>query len=72
MHPFCFCLFFPLTPVAAAQPAQPPARYESREAHDPNGIGKFYMGREIARVMGHQGIGWLERPEARRRNSRPS
>lgn len=38
-------------------------RYEYREIHDPNGIGKFYLGREIARVMGHQGIPWLERPE---------
>jgi ubiquinone/menaquinone biosynthesis C-methylase UbiE len=28
---------------------------------DPNGIGKWYMGREIAYVMGYQGIGWLER-----------
>jgi len=27
-----------------------------------DGIGKFYMGREIAHVMGHQGAGWLERP----------
>lgn len=38
-------------------------RYSYRERHDPNGIGKFYLGREIARVMGHQGIRWLERPE---------
>jgi len=30
---------------------------------DPNGIGKWYMGREIAHVMGYQGIYWLERPE---------
>lgn len=29
--------------------------------HDPNGIGKFYRGREIARVMGYQGAPWLER-----------
>jgi ubiquinone/menaquinone biosynthesis C-methylase UbiE len=29
----------------------------------PDGIGKFYMGREIARVMGHLGAAWLERPE---------
>ena len=28
---------------------------------DINGIGKWYMGREIAHVMGFQGIGWLER-----------
>lgn len=30
---------------------------------DYNGIGKWYMGREIAYVMGYQGIGWLERSE---------
>lgn len=30
---------------------------------DPNGIGKWYMGREIAHVMGFQGINWLERSE---------
>ncbi len=37
--------------------------YETRSAHDPNGIGKFYQGREIAHVMGHLGADWLERPE---------
>ena len=31
-----------------------------------DGIGKFYMGREISRVMGHLGAGWLERPERER------
>ena len=30
---------------------------------DINGIGKWYMGREIAYVMGFQGIGWLERSD---------
>lgn len=38
-------------------------RYETRADHDPDGIGKFYLGREIAHVMGHQAAGWLERPE---------
>ncbi len=38
-------------------------RYETRKEHDPDGTGKFYLGREIAQVMGHQGAGWLERPE---------
>jgi SAM-dependent methyltransferase len=38
-------------------------RYEYRKDHDPDGIGKFYMGREIAQVMGHLGASWLERPE---------
>lgn len=50
-----------------AEDAQPDptggGRYEFREDHDPNGIGKFYLGREIAHVMGHQGIMWLERAE---------
>lgn len=27
-----------------------------------DGIGKFYMGREISHVMGHRAAGWLERP----------
>jgi FkbM family methyltransferase len=31
-----------------------------------DGIGKFYMGREISLVMGHLGAGWLERPERER------
>jgi protein-L-isoaspartate O-methyltransferase len=38
-------------------------RYLTRADHDPDGIGKFYMGREIAHVMGHQAADWLERPE---------
>lgn len=38
-------------------------RYEWKKVHDPDGIGKFYLDREIAHVMGHQGAGWLERPE---------
>jgi len=28
-----------------------------------DGVGKWYMGREIAHVMGFQGMSWLERPE---------
>jgi precorrin-6B methylase 2 len=38
-------------------------RYEVRAGHDADGIGKFYLGREIALVMGPGGILWLERPE---------
>ena len=33
------------------------------ERGDNNGIGKWYMGREIAYVMGFEGIGWLERSD---------
>ena len=43
--------------------AQITNRYEYREQHSRDGIGKFYMGREIAHVMGHQAADWLERPE---------
>jgi ubiquinone/menaquinone biosynthesis C-methylase UbiE len=35
----------------------------SVSAQSPDGIGKRYMGREIAKVMGHQAADWLERPE---------
>jgi protein-L-isoaspartate O-methyltransferase len=55
---FCAAL-----PLAASEPARPAeAAYETgRRTRD--GIGKYYFGREIAQVMGHQGAGWLERPE---------
>ena len=36
--------------------------YEERVVHSADGIGKFYMGREIAKVMGHTEALWLERP----------
>jgi ubiquinone/menaquinone biosynthesis C-methylase UbiE len=36
--------------------------YQTRDRPNPDGIGKIYMGREIAQVMGHQAAGWLERP----------
>jgi SAM-dependent methyltransferase len=36
------------------------AHYQTGEASR-DGIGKFYMGREISHVMGHLGAGWLER-----------
>ena len=35
--------------------------YQSRTIHSPDGISKFYMGREIAKVMGHTEALWLER-----------
>lgn len=69
--------------LAAAVPAQaapgttniPPVsaltnRYVTNAVHDPDGIGKFYMGREIAQVMGHTAADWLERPE-RQAEERP-
>ena len=35
--------------------------YQYRTIHNYEGIGKFYLGREIAKLMGHEGAGWLER-----------
>lgn len=49
--------------IAEEIPRPPDPLYEKRELHDRNGIGKFFLGREIAHVMGHQAAGWLERPE---------
>src|SRR5262249_19662049 len=65
------CLLVPAcVPISQAEPppkpADKPARYEVRKDHDPDGIGKFYMGREIAQVMGHLAADWLERHERER------
>ena len=62
----CLCLI--CVDGYAQMPTQkqdPPKKelYETRKEHDPYGSGKFYLGREIAQVMGYQGAGWLERPE---------
>lgn len=47
--------------VTASETASDENIYQQRTVHNPDGIGKFYMGREIAQVMGYQGAGWLER-----------
>lgn len=63
--------------LAAALALGPAAAVAQRiEAHyatvpaSPDGIGKTYAGREIARVMSWHGASWLERPE-RVREERP-
>jgi ubiquinone/menaquinone biosynthesis C-methylase UbiE len=38
-------------------------RYETRRRYDLDGINKFYLGRQIAQVMGYRGASWLERSE---------
>jgi SAM-dependent methyltransferase len=58
----------PVTTAAAHAPAI--VEYTSGPA-TPDGIGKFFHGREIAKVMGHPAIGWLERTE-REREEAPS
>jgi ubiquinone/menaquinone biosynthesis C-methylase UbiE len=73
MKPFTLALgslFLLVFGFVSAQPEPPNKtekdRYEIRKEHDPHGIGKFFMGREIAQVMGYQGAAWLERPERER------
>jgi ubiquinone/menaquinone biosynthesis C-methylase UbiE len=56
-------LSFVAAPASLLAAAPPTPRYEYRREHDPNGLGKFYMGREIAWYMSHEGASWLERPE---------
>ena len=46
-----------------AQEKQTKDKTYTLKSGDPNGIGKWYMGREIAHVMGYQGMAWLERSE---------
>ncbi len=57
-----------LVPAQAQAPiASPdPATLYQRRAGSPDGIGKWYMGREISQVMGWQGAEWLERAERER------
>ncbi|MCW1883330.1 class I SAM-dependent methyltransferase [Luteolibacter flavescens] len=51
------------------QPALSPTPAELKDVPyttgpaSPDGIGKFFHGREISKVMGHPAIGWLERTE---------
>lgn len=41
----------------------PSPLYVYRDPPSPDGLGKFFLGREIAHVMGHAAADWLERPE---------
>jgi len=61
-----------LNPINTAKADSPSSTvYEQRIIHSPDGIGKYYMGREIAKVMGYTGAGWLERPR-REEQEQPS
>ncbi|MBL9199621.1 MAG: class I SAM-dependent methyltransferase [Opitutaceae bacterium] len=61
---FSCALFLSAAGAHAADDGRPPeARYDTSGKATRDGIGKRYFGREIAQVMGHQGAGWLERPE---------
>ena len=51
-RPAVVVLANPVPSLAPGYTACPPS---------PDGIGKVYLGREISQVMGHPGMGWLER-----------
>lgn len=62
----CICTVLTITTnTVQAQSGQNVARYSQLPA-SADGIGKIYMGREIAAVMGWQGAAWLEREERER------
>lgn len=50
-----------MLPALALMAWQP--RYGTSGRPHPDGIAKWYFGRQIAHVMSHYGIGWLERSE---------
>ncbi len=54
---FALCAF-----SCSGQSQSADARYTYKSGA-PQGIDKWYMGRQIAYVMGYQGMSWLERPE---------
>jgi SAM-dependent methyltransferase len=58
----------PLPTASADNNVAMPLYREGRGS--PDGIGKFYQGREIAAVMGFEGTPWLERP-SRANEERP-
>ena len=55
--------------VSTRQPAPEPEPYTFAPA-TPDGTGKFFHKREIAKVMGHPAIGWLERDEREKEEAR--
>lgn len=64
------CVMLSACGVVAAKEVDNNTIYQSRTIHSPDGIGKFYMGREIAKVMGHTEALWLERP-SRKADEKP-
>ena len=56
-------IIFSLSAINSCAQEQSRSKDYTMKRGDPNGIGKWYKGREIAHVMGYQGMSWLERPE---------
>lgn len=57
------CLFVAMTSGSVAVFAAEFPGYIDAPERRTTGIGKFYMGREISFVMGHQAADWLNRPD---------
>jgi ubiquinone/menaquinone biosynthesis C-methylase UbiE len=65
----CGCTQLPAETRASAftesrlpQPTLPDTSgYHLAPPRDPNGLAKYYLGRQISHVMGHEGAEWLER-----------
>jgi SAM-dependent methyltransferase len=55
-----------MAPAQALSDSHDNESYYQTGSASRDGIGKFYMGREISQVMGHLGAGWLERPTRER------
>ncbi|HEA29450.1 MAG TPA: class I SAM-dependent methyltransferase [Leeuwenhoekiella sp.] len=61
-YSFCFVILALFFAQCRGQESTSDGPYTYKTG-DIDGIGKWYMGREIAHVMGYQGINWLERSE---------
>ena len=59
------------TPESQSQSQSRSSLYTYRDRPSSDGIGKVYLGREIAKVMGYEGAGWLER-RGRENQEQPS
>ena len=70
VHSHAVALFLLALGIGLPSTAAELAPRYAKIAASPDGIGKSYMGREIAQVMSYHGAGWLERAE-RAQEERP-
>ena len=62
-HALALLILVSITPVFSADNQKEEESIYQLGTASRDGIGKFYMGREISQVMGHLGASWLERPK---------
>ncbi len=69
--PFIFLVLFLSVPVSlAAEQGTSTEQLYTQRSPSRDGTGRYYMGREIAQVMGYPGASWLER-SSRQKEERP-